>query len=89
MPWIATVLGALAACCFYLAAPQQRLRASPLAHGWRYVSVALAVLASALWIASLDTMAGAFSALNAVMTGAVLVPYLVWMVRPAAARGHR
>jgi hypothetical protein len=89
MSWIASLLGLVAACCFYLSAPQQRVRVVPLGRRGRYAGSVLAVAAFALWIVSLDTMAGVFSALTAIMSGAVLLPYAVWWIRPAAARGTR
>jgi hypothetical protein len=89
MLWIASLLGTLAALCFYLSAPQQRLRPRPLGARGRYAGGAAAILALALWIASLDGMAGIFSALTAVMFGGVLLPYVAWLARPAPARDRR
>jgi hypothetical protein len=89
MPWIASVLAVFAALCWYLSAPQQRLLKAATGRGWRYLGLAAAVVAMALWIACLDSMSGIVSVLTAIMFGAVALPFVAWWLRPAAPQGHR
>ncbi|SFW68630.1 hypothetical protein [Luteibacter sp. UNCMF366Tsu5.1] len=87
------VLGCVAAFAaiafFYLASSQQRLLRQPLGRGARLAAAALAVVAVLAWVASATSLPGFFAALTALMLGAVALPYLVWLVRPAAERSRR
>lgn len=73
----------------YLAAPNQRLLVRPLGRGARMAAGVLTVLAFAAWIAGETSLPGIFSALTALMLGAVALPYITWLFRPAADRKSR
>lgn len=87
------VLGCVAAFAatafFYLSSPNQRLVARPLGRWARLMAVALAVATVLAWVASATSLPGVIAALTALMLGAVALPYLVWLVRPAAERSRR
>jgi hypothetical protein len=49
----------------------------------------LTVLAFAAWIVGETSLPGIFAALTALMLGAVALPYITWMFRPATDRKSR
>lgn len=63
---------------FYLASPQQRLRAAPLPRWMRLAALACAVSGAGAWIDLLGTGAGLFGALSTLMLGWVGLPYVAW-----------
>ncbi|HVI57239.1 MAG TPA: hypothetical protein VM621_19520 [Luteibacter sp.] len=73
----------------YLAAPNQRLLSRPLGRGARLAAGVLAAVAFAAWIAGETSLPGTVAALAALMLGAVVFPYVAWLVRPAAERKPR
>jgi hypothetical protein len=87
------VLGCVAALTamllVYLASPNQRALARPMGRGARIGASLFAVLALTAWIASETTLPGIFSTLSALMLGAVIFPYLLWLFRPAGQRKPR
>jgi hypothetical protein len=87
------VLGCVAAFAaiafFYLSSPNQRLVGRPLGRWARLMALVLAVATTVAWVASATSVPGVFAALTALMLGAVALPYLVWLVRPAAERSRR
>jgi hypothetical protein len=83
-------LAALLAMAFaYLCSRNQRLLARPLGGAARAAAWVFAALAMAAWIGSETTLPGLFSALTALMLGAVAWPFVTWMLRPAAVRKPR
>jgi hypothetical protein len=70
---------------FYLASPQQRLRARPLPSWIRLAAWAFAASGAGAWIDVLGLGAGLFTALTALMLGWVGLPYAAWY----AGRGER
>jgi hypothetical protein len=78
----------VAASLFYLSAHRQRLLARPLGRRVRLVAWLASVGAVVCWILGQEPMAGIFAALTALMLAAVVLPYLVWLWRPAPARGN-
>jgi hypothetical protein len=48
-----------------------------------------AVVAFTAWIAGETSLPGIFSALTALMLGAVAYPYVAWLFRPASERKPR
>ncbi|URX63817.1 hypothetical protein KR767_07125 [Luteibacter anthropi] len=73
----------------YLASPHQRAMARPLGRAARWLAGVFAVLALVAWVAGETTLPGIFSALTALMFGAVVFPYLCWWLRPAGERRSR
>lgn len=73
----------------YLAAPNQRLLPKPLGRNARIAAWFLSLVAFAAWIASETSLPGIFAALTALMLGAVALPYVAWLFRPAAERKPR
>lgn len=73
----------------YLAAPNQRLLARPLGRKARMAAWLMSLVAFAAWIAGETSLPGIFAALTALMLGAVALPYVVWLVRPATERKTR
>jgi hypothetical protein len=83
-------MAALAAAALaYLTAPNQRLLSRPWGRGGRVAACAFAALALAAWIAGETSLPGIFAALTALMLGAVALPYVVWLLRPASERKPR
>ncbi|MET4676877.1 MULTISPECIES: hypothetical protein [unclassified Luteibacter] len=83
-------LAALLAMAFaYLCSRNQRLLTRPLGRAARVAGWAFAALALMAWIGSETSLPGVFSALTALMLGAVAWPYITWMLRPAAPRKPR
>ncbi|APG03779.1 hypothetical protein BJI69_07550 [Luteibacter rhizovicinus DSM 16549] len=84
------VLGCVAAliamALAYLAARNQRLLARPLGRKARTAAWIFAMLAFVAWVACETSLPGIFAALTALMLGAVAVPYVVWLLRPASER---
>jgi hypothetical protein len=73
----------------YLTARNQRLLARPLGRGARVAAWVFAVVAFVAWIAGETSLPGIFSALTALMLGAVAYPYVAWLFRPASERKPR
>jgi membrane associated rhomboid family serine protease len=83
-------VAALVAMAFaYLSARNQRVLARPLERRARVAAWVFAVLAFAAWIAGETSLPGMFAALTALMLGAVVWPYLTWLLRPASDRKPR
>ena len=87
------LLGCLAAfaavALAYLSARNQRLLARPLGRNARVAAWILLLAALAAWIAGETSLPGIFAALTALMLGAVALPYVAWLFRPAAERKPR
>lgn len=87
------VLGCLAAfvamALAYLSSSNQRALARPLGRAARPLAWVFSVVAVAAWVSGEGGLPGIFSALTAAMLGAVALPYLVWMFRPASGRKPR
>jgi hypothetical protein len=87
------LLGCLAAlvamALAYLSARNQRLLARPLGRNARVAAWALSLVAFAAWISGETSLPGIFAALTALMLGAVILPYVAWLFRPAAERKPR
>jgi hypothetical protein len=87
------VLGCVAAlvamALAYLSARNQRLLARPLGRGTRMAAGFLTVVAFVAWIADETSLPGIFAALTALMLGAVALPYVAWLLRPATERKPR
>jgi len=79
----------LAMALAYMTARNQRLLPRPLGPGARVAAGMLTVLAFAAWIAGETSLPGIFAALTALMLGAVALPYITWMFRPATDRKSR
>ena len=73
----------------YLSAPNQRLLARPLGRNARFAAWLLSLMAFAAWIAGETSLPGIFAGLTALMLGAVALPYVAWLFRPAAERKPR
>ena len=73
----------------YLASPNQRALARPLGRAARVVAGVFAILASVAWTLGETTLPGIFSTVTALMLGAVVLPYLLWLLRPAGDRKPR
>jgi hypothetical protein len=73
----------------YLTARNQRLLAKSLGRGARIAAWILSGVAFATWIAGETSLPGIFAALTAMMLGAVALPYVAWLFRPAAERSSR
>jgi hypothetical protein len=73
----------------YLSARNQRLLPHALGRRAKLAAALLAVLAFVLWIAGETSLPGVFSALTALMLGAVALPYVTWFCRPATERKPR
>lgn len=88
-----SLLGCLAAfiavALAYLSSPNQRWLGRPLGRGGKSAAIALACLALIAWIAGETTLPGIAAALTALMAGAVALPYLLWLFRPAGERKPR
>ena len=89
MDFLGCVAAFAAIAFFYLSSPNQRLISRPLGRWARLTASALAFVAFLAWVASATSLPGFFAALTALMLGAVGLPYLVWMLRPAAERSRR
>jgi len=83
------LLAVLAMSLTYLCSHNQRLRAHPLGRWAKIAAWVAAAGALAAWIAGETSLPGIFAALTALMFGAVALPYLTWLVRPAVARKPR
>lgn len=87
------LLGCLAAfaavALAYLSARNQRLLVRPLGRNARVAAWILLLAALAAWIAGETSLPGIFAALTALMLGAVALPYVAWLCRPAAERKPR
>ncbi|MEX1828413.1 hypothetical protein [Luteibacter sp. CQ10] len=88
-----SLLGCLAAfvamALAYLSSPNQRWRVRPMGRGGKVVAALLACLALTAWIAGETTLPGIAAAVTALMAGAVALPYLLWLLRPAGERKPR
>jgi hypothetical protein len=73
----------------YLSSRNQRALARPLGRGAKVAAGVLTVLALACWVAGETTLPGIFSTLTALMLGAVALPYVIWLFKPAAERKAR
>jgi hypothetical protein len=73
----------------YLSARNQRLLARPLGRGARMAAWALGIVTFVAWIGGETSLPGIFSALTALMLGAVAWPYVTWLLRPVADRKSR
>jgi hypothetical protein len=73
----------------YLTSRNQRLLARPLGRPFRMAAWVLALVTFITWIASETSLPGVFSALTALMLGAVAWPYVTWLIRPAGERKAR
>lgn len=78
MAVLATLLSLASALVFYLCSARQRMRASALSTGWRWLAWLLAALSTTVWIAATGTGAGISAALTSLMLSCVLLPYGVW-----------
>jgi len=83
------LLAVVAMSLAYLCSPNQRLRAHPLGGRAKIAAWAAGAGALAAWIAGETSLPGIFAALTALMLAAVALPYLTWLLRPAAARKPR
>jgi hypothetical protein len=70
----------------YLSSHNQRFLRAPLGRPAKVAAWVLAIAALAAWIAGETSLPGIFSALTALMFGAVVLPYLTWFFRPATGR---
>lgn len=68
----------------YLCSRNQRLLGAPLGGAGRLAAWAFGVGAVVAWMASETSLPGIVAAITALMTGAVALPYLTWLLRPAA-----
>ncbi|UPG85723.1 hypothetical protein L2Y94_20920 [Luteibacter aegosomatis] len=73
----------------YLSSPNQRWLARPLGRAGKIAAAALACLALIAWIVGETTLPGIAAAVAALMAGAVALPYLLWLLRPAGERKPR
>ena len=89
MDFLGCVAAIAAMALTYLSSRNQRLLRLPLGRGARMAAWALAIAAVAAWIAGETSLPGIFSALTALMLGAVALPYLTWLLRPATERKPR
>jgi len=83
------LLAVLAMCLAYLCSHNQRLRAYPLGRGAKIAAWVAGAGALFAWIAGETSLPGVFATLTALMFGAVALPYVSWLLRPAAARKPR
>ncbi len=89
MNFLGCVAAFIAMALAYLAARNQRLLPRPLGRPARIGAWRFAVTALVAWIAGETSLPGIFAALTALMLGAVALPYLTWLFRPAAERKSR
>lgn len=89
MNFLGCVAAFIAMALTYLASHNQRLVARPLGRLARIGAWVFAGLALVAWIAGETSLPGIFAALTALMFGAVVLPYLTWLFRPAADRKTR
>lgn len=89
MNFLGCVAGFIAMALAYLASPNQRLLSRSLGRVARVGAWVLAALALVAWIAGETSLPGIFAALTALMFGAVALPYIIWLFRPAAERKSR
>lgn len=89
MDFLGCVAAIAAMALAYLSSRNQRFLRVPFGRPAKIAASVLAVAALATWIASETPLPGVFSALTALMFGAVLVPYLTWFFRPATDRKPR
>jgi hypothetical protein len=82
MTLLASVLSLLAALCVYLTSSKQCLRASPLAPGWRFGGIALAIIGFVAWTQAISIPAAIFASLTCWMAAFVILPYVGWSLRP-------
>jgi len=89
MNLLGCIAALVAASLVYLAAPNQRLLTRPFGRKARTAAWMFAVIAFTAWIAGETSLPGIFAALTALMLGAVTLPYIAWLLRPAAERPPR
>lgn len=89
MNFLGCVAAFVAMALTYLASHNQRLVARPLGRFARIGAWVFAALALVAWIAGETSLPGIFSALTALMLGAVVLPYFTWLFRPATDRKTR
>ena len=73
----------------YLSGRNQRALARPMGRGAKLAAGVLSLLALACWVAGETTLPGIFSTLTALMLGAVVFPYVLWLLKPAADKKAR
>jgi len=88
-----TVFGCLAAvvamALAYLCSANQRLLPRRPGRLARVAAWAFTVLAVGTWVVSEGALPGIVSGLTALMLGAVALPYIAWLLRPASDRRPR
>ena len=89
MNFLGCVTAFVAMALAYLASPNQRLLRRPLGGSARVGSWVLGLAALLAWIAGETSLPGIFAALTALMLGAVALPFIAWLFRPAAERKPR
>lgn len=89
MNFLGCVAAFIAMALTYLASRNQRLLSRPLGRFARVGAWLFAMLALVAWIAGETSLPGIFAALTALMFGAVVAPYITWLLRPAAGRKTR
>ncbi|MET0506462.1 MAG: hypothetical protein ABWZ85_14165 [Luteibacter sp.] len=89
MNFLGCVAAFVAMSLAYLSSRNQRLLPAPLGMPARIAASVFAVAALIAWIGGETSLPGVFATLTALMFGAVALPYLVWLLRPADQRKPR
>ena len=89
MNFLGCVAAFIAMALAYFASGNQRLLTRPLGRVARIAAWVLSIVALVAWIAGETSLPGIFAALTALMLGAVALPFITWLLRPAAERKTR
>jgi hypothetical protein len=89
MNFLGCVAAFIAMALAYLASPNQRLLSRRLGTFGRLGAWAFGVAALLTWIAGETSLPGIFAALTALMLGAIALPFVTWLFRPATERKTR
>jgi hypothetical protein len=86
---LGSVTALVAMALAYVSSRNQRLLVQPMGRKARIAAWMFALASLYAWIAGETSLPGIFSALTALMLGAVAWPYAAWLFRPASDRKPR